>query len=129
MVESLFGFKNFKIRKKVMESLFSINNLKSRKKVIRRSPFFIIKNFKSRKAVMEFFLNLKSFKRGKKEMESFFSGHSSLSFHIIHDFLGQYFLCQFPLNFFDDNNILIFMKKDAEYISVNTVGATFLLHK
>ena len=112
-----------------MESLFSINNLKSRKKVIRRSPFFIIKNFKSRKAVMEFFLNLKSFKRGKKEMESFFSGHSSLSFHIIHDFLGQYFLCQFPLNFFDDNNILIFMKKDAEYISVNTVGATFLLHK
>ena len=34
--------------------------------------------------------------------------------------------CQFPLNFFDFNNILISMKKDAEHISVNTVRATLL---
>ena len=45
------------------------------------------------------------------------------------DFLEQYFLCQFPLNFLDYNNILISMKKDAEDISVNTVRTTFLLHK
>ena len=29
----------------------------------------------------------------------------------------------------NNNNILISMKKDAEHISVNTVRATFLLHK
>ena len=39
---------------------------------------------------------------------------------MMHNF-PLYFLCQFPLNFFDYNNILIFMKKDAEHISVNTV--------
>ena len=39
---------------------------------------------------------------------------------MMHNF-PLYFLCQFPLNFFDYNNILIFMKKDAEHISVNAV--------
>ena len=34
--------------------------------------------------------------------------------------------CQFPLNFFDFNNILISIKKDAEHISVNNVRATLL---
>ena len=76
---------------------------------------------------MKFFLSFKSFKSRKKVMESFFSGYASLSFHKIHNFLEQYFLRQLPLNFFDNNNILISMKKDAEHISVNTVGATFLL--
>ena len=112
-----------------MESFFSINNLKSRKKVARKNRFFIIRNFKSRNAVMEFFLSFKSFKSSKKVIESFFSGHALISFYVTHNFLEQYFLCQFLLNFFDDKNILICMEKDAEHISVNTLGATFLLHK
>ena len=79
---------------------------------------------------MEFLLSFKSFKSHKKVTESFFSGHISLSFHVIHNFLEQHFICQFPLNFFDYNNILISMKKNVENISVNTVRATFLLlHK
>ena len=45
------------------------------------------------------------------------------------NFLEQYFFCQFQLKSFDYNNILIYMKKDAEHISVNTMRATFLLHK
>ena len=45
------------------------------------------------------------------------------------NFLEQHFLCQFPMNLFDYNNILISMKKDTEHISVNTVRPTFILHK
>ena len=33
------------------------------------------------------------------------------------------------MNIFDYSNIFISMKKDAEHISVNTVRATFPLHK
>ena len=48
---------------------------------------------------------------------------------VMYTFPKQYFLCQFPLNSFDYNNILISIKKNAEYISVNIVRATLLLHK
>ena len=122
-MESFFGIKNFKSRKEVMtESFFSINNFKSRKRVT--ESFSSIKNFESHKAVMEFFLSFKSFKSRKKVTKSFFSGHTSLNFHIMHTFPGTIFFCHFPLNFFEYNNILISMKKDAEHISVNTVRAT-----
>ena len=40
-------------------------------------------------------------------------------------FPGTTFLCQLPLNFFD-NNILISMKKAVEHISVNTVRAMYV---
>ena len=43
--------------------------------------------------------------------------------------MEQNFLCQFPLIFFDYDNILISMKKGVEHISANTVRATFLLQK
>ena len=64
--------------------------------------------------------------------KSFFSGHPLLSFHVMHKFPGttfDYIGTTFEQNFFDCNNILISMKKDLEHISVNTVRATFLLHK
>ena len=77
-----------------MESFFSINNCKSRKKVT--ESFSSIKNFKSRKAVMEFFLTFSSFKSRKKETEFFFSGHASLSFHMLHRFPGTIFSLSFP---------------------------------
>ena len=50
----------------------------------------------------------------------------------MHKFPGttfDYIGTTFEQNFFDCNNILISMKKDLEHISVNTVRATFLLHK
>ena len=102
-----------------MEYLFGIKNCKTVMVF-----FFSIKNFKSRKKVMEFFFSISNFESSKKVTESLFSGHASLC-----NFLEQYFLCQFQLNFFDYNNILIFMRKDAWHIPVNTVRATFLLHK
>ena len=147
-----FSMLNCKSRKKVMQPFFSIKIFKIHKKVMRsflalitvkvvrkwRSPFFRIKNFKSCQVVMEFFqrqffLSFRSFKSREKVTESFFSNHASLSFQS----LEQYFLCQFPLNFFDFFlwlNIsftihFISMKKDAEHISVNIVRATFLLHQ
>ena len=66
-------------------------------------------------------MSFRTFKSRKKVTESFFSGHGSLSFHMIHKFPGTRFSLSVPLNFFDYNNILISMKKDVEYISVNTV--------
>ena len=63
-------------------------------------PFFRIKNFKSRKAVIGYFK---------------WSCFIKLSYET-----------QISWN---NNNILISMKKDAEHISVNAVRATFLLHK
>ena len=64
-MESFFGIKNFK---KVMVSFSRIKNFKSRKKVT--ESFFSIKNFKSRKTVVEFS----------------FSGHASVSFHMMYKF-------------------------------------------
>ena len=55
--------------------------------------FFSIKNFKSGKIVMEFFLSFNSFKSREKVSKSFFSGHASLIFHIIHNVPEQYFFC------------------------------------
>ena len=46
---------------------------------------------KSGKKVLEFFLSFKSFKSGKKVTESFFSGHASLSFHMMQKFAGTTF--------------------------------------
>ena len=79
--------------------------------------FFGIKNFT---AVMVSFFS--------RVTKSLFSGQASLTFHMMHKFPGTTFF-QFSLNFFDYNNILIFMKKDVEHISVNTVRANFPLHK
>ena len=146
-----FSMLNFKSRKKVIQPFFSIKIFKIHKKVMRsflalitvkvvrkwRSPYFIIKHFKSRQAAMKFFLSFRSFKSREKVTESFFSNHASLSFHMMHKFLEQYFLCQFPLNFFyfflwlniSFTIHFIFMKKDAEHILVNIVRATFLLHQ
>ena len=45
--------------------------------------FFSIKNVKSCKVVVEFFLVLKALRAVKKVTESFFSGHASLSFHMM----------------------------------------------
>ena len=72
-----------------------------KKWVVRKwwSPFFSIKNFKSRKAVVELFLSFKSFKRRKKMAESFFSGHASLSFHMMHKFPGTIFFLSVPTEF------------------------------
>ena len=53
---------------------------------------------------------------------------TSLSFPMMHTFPETTF-SQFPLNFFDYNNILIPRKKDVEHIPVNTARATFLLHR
>ena len=94
---SFFSTNNFKSHKKVMESFFSINNFR----VIRKwwSPFFSIKNFKSRKAVMKFFLSFGSFKSRKEMTDSFFSGHASLSFHMMHKFPGAIFSLSVPTEF------------------------------
>ena len=54
---------------------------------------------------MEFFLSFKSFKRSVSRFIKL-SNDAQTSWNNI-------FLCQFPLNFFDYNNIFIFMKKDA----------------
>ena len=78
----------------------------------------------SRKIVMNIFLGFKSFTSRKRVPESFFSGHASLSSHMMQNFLKQCFLCHFLLNFFDFNNILISMKEDAVHISVNTVNTS-----
>ena len=61
--------------------------------------------------------------------ESFFSGYPSSSFHMMHKCPGSTFTLSVPTEFFDYDNILISMKKDAEHILVNTVRATFLLYK
>ena len=45
---------------------------------------------------------------------------------MIHKFPGAIFSLSAPIEFFDGHNILIFMKKDAEHISVNTVRTTLL---
>ena len=91
--------------------------------------FFGIKNFKSHKVVVEFFLSFRSFKSREKWLRLFLVVMLPSAFIWCTNFLEQHFLGQFPLNFFDYNNILISMKKDAEQISVNTVKATFLLQK
>ena len=41
------------------------------------------------------------------------------------DYIGT----TFEQHFFDYNDILISIKEDVEHIAVNTVRATFLLHK
>ena len=78
-----------------MECFFNGKNVK-----IVMVSFFGIKNFKSRKAVLEFFLSFKSFKSRKKVTESFFSGHASLSFHMMHKFPGTTFSLSVPTKFF-----------------------------
>ena len=85
VMKCFFNGKNF--NKKVLESFFCIKNFKTAK-----VSFFGIKNFKSRKKVLEFFLSFKSFKSRKKVTESFFSGHASLSFHMMRQFPGTTFL-------------------------------------
>ena len=77
----------------------------------------------------EFYLSFKSFKSRKKMTKSFSSGHALLSFHMMQKFPGTTFSLPVPTDFFLYNIILISMKKDVEHISVNTVRATFLLHK
>ena len=78
--------------------------------------------------MVEFFLSFKNFKSHKSRVLFQWPRFIKFSYDAT-NFLEQHFLCQFPLNFFDYNNILISMKKDVEHISVNTVRATFLLHK
>ena len=87
--------------------------------------FFGIKNFKSRRSDGVFFSILNPL-WVVRQWSTPLSGHASLSFSMIHKFPGTKF--SLSVNFFDYNNILISMKKDAEHISVNTVGATFLQH-
>ena len=126
VLEFFSNIKNFKSRRKVMQhcfsikifkavtvSFFSIKNCKSRKwwssisalitlKVVRKwrsRPFFSVKNFNSCKVVMEFFLSFKSFKSHEKVTESFFSGHTSLSFHMKHKFPGIIFSLSVPTEF------------------------------
>ena len=65
----------------------------------RRSPFFCIKNRNCRKVVVELFLSFKSFKSRKKGSESFFSGHASLSFHMVLKFSGTTFSLSGPTEF------------------------------
>ena len=57
-----------------------------------------------------------------------FCRHLTFAF-MTQKFPGTCFVCQFPLNFFDYNKVLIFKKKDVEHILENTIRATFLLHK
>ena len=64
-----------------MVSFYSIKNFRRRKKVM--DSFFSIKNVKSCKVVVEFFLVLKALRAVKKVTDSFFSGHASLSFHMM----------------------------------------------
>ena len=59
----------------------------------------ILNRVKSRKAVMEFFLSFKSFKSRKKVTNSFFIGHASLSFHLMHKFPGIMFSLSVPTEF------------------------------
>ena len=125
-MDLFFKIETFKSFKKEMESFFNIKNFNSHKKDMQ--PFFSIKNFKSHKSVMEFFLVFSSFKNRKKVAEFFFSGHASLSFHMMHKFPGTIFSLSVP-NEFLWLYIFISMKKDVEHMSLNTVRATFLLHK
>ena len=62
-------------------------------------PSSILNRVKSRKAVMEFFLSFKSFKSRKKVTNSFFIGHASLSFHLMHKFSGIMFSLSVPNEF------------------------------
>ena len=79
-------------------------------------PFSLLKTLKSRKAVVEFYLSFKSFKSHKKVTKSFFSGHVSLSFHIMQKCPGTTFSLPVPTDFFNYNIILISMKKDVKHI-------------
>ena len=131
VMKSFFNGKNFKSSENVIESFFGIKTLRQRwcslsvlktVRIVRKwwSPFFSIKNFRSSKVVMKFFLS------------SFFSGHASLSFHMMYKFPGTTFDhigTTFEQHFFDYNNILISRKKDVEHISVNTGRGTFPLHE
>ena len=90
------------------------------------SPFFSIKNFQSRKAVVEFSLSFKSFNsRQKVTVRVFFQWPRFIKLSY-GDEISWNILCQFPLNSLDYNNILIYMKKGVEHISVNSVRATSL---
>ena len=75
---------------------------------------------------MEIFLSFQNFNSRKKVTSGrvFFQWSRSILLSWCTNFLEQYFLWQFPLNFFDYNNILISVKNDAGHISVNTVRAT-----
>ena len=94
ITEVMESFFNIKSHKKVMESFFCIKNLKTV-----MVSFFSIKNFTSREAVMEFSLSFKSFKSRKKVTDSFFSGHASLSFHMMHKFPRTIFSLSVPTEF------------------------------
>ena len=59
----------------------------------------ILNIVKSLKAVMEFFPSFKSFKSRKKVTESFFSGHASLSFQMMHKFPEAMFSLSVPTEF------------------------------
>ena len=82
-----------------MEPFFNGKNFNSQEEVT-ECFFFSIKNFKSRMAVVEFFLSFKSFKSHKKVTHSFFSGHASLSFHMMHKFPETSFSLSVPIEFF-----------------------------
>ena len=79
--------------------------------------FSKIKIFKSLNEVIESFFNIKNFKSRKKVTEFFFQWSRFIMLSWLSNFLEQYFFCQFQLKSFDCNNILIYMKKDAEDIS------------
>ena len=91
------------------------------------SPFFSIKNFQSRKAVVEFSLSFKSFNsRQKVTIRVFFQWPRFIKLSYGDQISWSNIFCQFPLNSLDYNNILIYMKKGVEHISVNSVRATAL---
>ena len=48
----------------------------------------------------EFYSSFKSFKSRKKVTKSFFSGHTSLSFHMMQKFPGTTFSLPAPTDFF-----------------------------
>ena len=79
--------------KNVMESFFKIKTFKSLKEVM--DAFFGIENFKSCKKVVESFFSIYNFKR-EKVMETFFSGHALLSFHMMYKFPGTIFFLSVP---------------------------------
>ena len=80
---------------------------------------------------MEVFFSFKSLNNRKKVTESFFQllrYIATLSSHMMQKFPETIFSLSLVTSH-GYNNILISMKKDAGHISVNTVRATFLLHK
>ena len=98
VMQPLLSFKIFKIHKKVMRSFLALITVKVKRKW--RSPFSVLKTLTVVRQWWSSFWALEALRAVRKRPSPFSAITLRWAFILCTNFLEQYFLCQFRLNFF-----------------------------